>query len=222
MCRNQTVMSLLYIKSFRCVVLTIIKNTLQFFFCLCSPSISHPTHSRCLSTPGERAGCGGEGGQRGPSVYCFILCLIKTVRLCSRRGLRAKWKWNVHMCELSISHYSTKAAVCLLNYAWIIILQLVSLLWLSQGFLYILKSPSDLPHHPPFALFLSFLITSSSFPPFFDSCRLPLSCCFPSFHLDSVWFWSFAASANCRGQGRNFPFSPAHARIDRLVKFGSI
>ena len=118
--------------------------------------------------------------------------------------------------SLSISHFSTKAAVCLLHYAWIIILQLFSD---SVKAFYTSFNLPLISHTTHLLLFfLSFLITSSSFPPFSDSSRLPLSCCFPSFHLDSVWFWSFAASVNCRGQGRNFPFSPAHACIDRLVK----
>lgn len=76
---------------------------------------STPPHPGSFSTPGERACCGGEGEQRGPSVCCFILCLIKTVELCSDWGLRAKWKRNVHMCVFVYKSLYAMAAVCLLD-----------------------------------------------------------------------------------------------------------
>lgn len=42
---------------------------------------------------------GGVGEQRGPSVCCLILCLIKTVELCSGVGLKGKMEMEcAHVC----------------------------------------------------------------------------------------------------------------------------
>ena len=70
----------------------------------------------------------------------------------------------------------------------------------------------NLPHHPPFILFLSFLMTFGSFPPFLTLSRLPLSCCFPSFHLFSAAFSLFIDGFRCLSSlkmaaSRNFPFT---------------
>lgn len=76
MCRNQTVMSLLYIKSFRCIVLTIIKNTLQFLFVsVLLPSATRLTHA-AFQPPEREPAVGVKEGREAPlSTALFSVSL---------------------------------------------------------------------------------------------------------------------------------------------------
>lgn len=87
-------------------------NMLQFLFVNSPPPICPPSIHAAFSTRGERACCGAGGEQRGPSVCCFILCLLRNSEAVF--SSRAQRKWNVHMCVCVC--LSSTAAVCPLYY----------------------------------------------------------------------------------------------------------
>lgn len=168
-----------------------------------------PFNPQRQSVPG--GGGGGVGGeQRGPSVCRFILCLIKTVELCSAAGLKGKMEMEcAHVCLWVAIHFASMSASLCLNHNFFRQVPVSSFTVEVRSWVCCFMH-TRLFIHPLISLLISahlllFFCSSHFFRLSVPSLHFPLSCCFSSFHLFSClstflaafFHPSCAASAIC-------------------------